>query len=283
MLASILPGIRDLRAPLVAGYTFLVSLWLFIAPQGKAPSGDGGYSLLYRLGQFAGRAGVVAAASIIAYFLGVLLQQLGQVFPALWPRYILFREDRRAMRGATAIGIQPETLARAQLGTTTSKRLVQWLARPPAFEVSEDYPPNERVQIRKEATERFFKHWDPQREFYGVIENIPLISGRMRELAKERFDEFDKLRSEAEFREALTPAVFLLTIALCFRWSLWWASMLLFVAWLQREAYRLRIQANSVAIEAVMSGRSGMYPHRDELASDAIYQVLGLSRPLPGE
>jgi hypothetical protein len=104
----------------------------------------------------------------------------------------------------------------------------------------------------------------------------------MREHAKERFDEFDKLRSEAEFREALTPAVFLLTIALCFRWSLWWASMLLFVVWLQREAYRLRVQANSVAIEAVMSGRSGMYPYRHELAEDAMDQTLGLSRALPG-
>lgn len=112
--------------------------------------------------------------------------------------------------------------------------------------------------------------WDTSREFRRVIDDIPLISGRMRELAKERFDEFDKLRSEAEFREALTPAVFLLTVALSYRWSLWWAFLLLFVLWLQREAYRLRLQANSVAMEAVMSGRSGIYPPRDELASHLV-------------
>lgn len=80
MLASILPGIRDLRAPLVAGYTCLISLWLFIAPDGKAPSGDSGYGLLYRLGQFTGRAGVVAAASVVAYFLGHCCNKLDECF-----------------------------------------------------------------------------------------------------------------------------------------------------------------------------------------------------------
>jgi hypothetical protein len=272
MLASILPGIRDLRAPLVAGYTFLISLWLFIAPDGKPPSSDSGYGLLYRLGQFTGRAGVVAAASVVAYFLGTLLQQAGRVFPAVWSRVVLFRT--RTLSDIPREGY-------AQLGYETSVRLIRWLESPPDFKVSEDYGPSERLQIRARATKRFHSHlkgaaWDTGREFRRVIDDIPLISGRMRELAKERFDEFDKLRSEAEFREALTPAVLLLTVALCYRWSLWWALLLLFVVWLQREAYRLRVQANSVAIEAVMTGRPGIYPPRDELAS-LLVDELGMT------
>jgi hypothetical protein len=282
MLASILPGIRDLRAPLVAGYTCLVSLWLFIAPEAKAPSGDGGFALVYRLGQFVGRAGVIAAASVIAYFLGTLLQQAGQIFPTLWSRLAGRSSRVRVLYGRDPLLnlIPPDIMV--QLGMETSRRLMRWLSRPPLFKVPEEILGPQRNKFRRMVREQFFSRWDPAREFRRIVEEIPLISGRMRELAKERFDEFDRLRSEAEFREALTPAVALLTIALCYRWSLWWASMLLFVVWLQREAHRLRVQANTVAIEAVMSGPAGVDPNRDELASDVIEEVLiGAPPPQP--
>jgi hypothetical protein len=32
MLASLLPGLRDLRAPLAAGYLWLAAGWLYFAP-----------------------------------------------------------------------------------------------------------------------------------------------------------------------------------------------------------------------------------------------------------
>lgn len=78
MLANILPGLRDLRAPLVAGYVFLVGLWFLVSPSTVAPKGNSGYALGYHLGQFAGRAAVLAAASLVAFFIGLLLQQTGQ-------------------------------------------------------------------------------------------------------------------------------------------------------------------------------------------------------------
>jgi hypothetical protein len=274
MLASILPGIRDLRAPLVAGYTCLVSLWLFIAPEEKAPTGDGGFSLVYRLGQFVGRAGVIAAASVIAYFLGTLLQQAGQVFPTMWSRFAGHLSRIRVRRRDPRL-IQIPRDAFTQLGWTTSLRLMRWLERTPPVKYPGDIVPQARRNFRETAEKRLSERWNPPHEFERIVDEIPLISGRMRELTKERFDEFDKLRTEAEFREALTPAVALLTIALCYRWSLWWASMLLFVVWLQREAYRLRIQANSVAIEAVISGPPGVYPYRDELAHDVLEDLGG--------
>ena len=98
MLANILPGLRDLRAPLVAGYVFLVGLWFLVSPSTVAPKGNSGYDLGYHLGQFAGRAAVLAAASLVAFFIGLLLQQTGQLVTLL---YSTLYYSRGRCRGET--------------------------------------------------------------------------------------------------------------------------------------------------------------------------------------
>ena len=40
MLANLLPGLRDLRAPLAAGYLWLAAGWLYLAPQLPASAND---------------------------------------------------------------------------------------------------------------------------------------------------------------------------------------------------------------------------------------------------
>jgi hypothetical protein len=112
-------------------------------------------------------------------------------------------------------------------------------------------------------------------EMAKVVDEIPLIGGRMRDLTKERFQEFDKLRSETEFREALSPAIVVLAVALIIRWSPWWGLLLLFVVWLQNEARKLRVRANSVAIEAVIS-IPGLYTGRDDLAANVVGEAISI-------
>lgn len=41
MLASLLPGLRDLRTPLAAGYIWLVAVWVALEPRiPNSPDGD---------------------------------------------------------------------------------------------------------------------------------------------------------------------------------------------------------------------------------------------------
>ena len=51
MLASLLPGLRDLRAPLAAGYVWLAAGWLYFAPQLPASvnEADGVLKDIYRV------------------------------------------------------------------------------------------------------------------------------------------------------------------------------------------------------------------------------------------
>src|SRR5215218_958952 len=86
MLASILPGLRQLRAPLAAGYLWLVAAWLALA--GLIPDPDqappGIFRDLYDLADSVGRPATVAAASFAAYLAGLLsVQATSAILPGL--------------------------------------------------------------------------------------------------------------------------------------------------------------------------------------------------------
>jgi hypothetical protein len=75
MLSSVLPGIRELRAPLAAGFIWLTTLWLVFA--NGAPTRDeaqGVYEATYRLGDALSAIGLGVVASFVAYLLGSLSQ-----------------------------------------------------------------------------------------------------------------------------------------------------------------------------------------------------------------
>jgi len=84
-LTTLLPGLRDLRAPLAAGYLWLVATWLAFAQRiPTEKSAEGVWNDIYRLGQIAGRPGALAASAFAAYLLGILTERLSLlVVPAL--------------------------------------------------------------------------------------------------------------------------------------------------------------------------------------------------------
>ena len=73
MLASLLPGVRELRAPLAAGYLWLVALWVAFAPRlSEITSTEGVYRDIYNLGRAVGRPAIVIASGFVAYLIGTL-------------------------------------------------------------------------------------------------------------------------------------------------------------------------------------------------------------------
>jgi hypothetical protein len=75
MLASLLPGLRDVRTPLTVGYLWLLTAWLVFGeqlPKSRA-SGNGLVAQLFDLGGLLGKAAPIAALSFTAYLLGAIL------------------------------------------------------------------------------------------------------------------------------------------------------------------------------------------------------------------
>lgn len=306
MLTSILPGIRDLRAPLASGWIFLIGLWLLLAPTTLTPSkqGRGGYASLYELGQLVGRVGVLAAASFVAYFIGLLLQQLGRLFIArLYGRIaVVVGHEHDAMNLAFAVLTFPIGAHRSVsysrsviegLGIPAAERLHAWLLRPPHFQFREDAgrllpdaSPEERGECESRLVELATERWRGEelvaRGLEDFVDSLPGMTHKLRERRQAYFDEYDKMRSEAELREALVPAVLVLTVALCWRWSLWWMLLIIFVGWLLAEGRRLRIEANTVAVEAVMGDAVGLFTYKEDAAREVVRSVEEEWRAAPG-
>jgi hypothetical protein len=74
MLPNLLPGLRDLRAPLAAGYLWLAAGWLYLAPQLPASVNEAQGILedIYRVVNASGPITVAAGLAFVAYLLGIL-------------------------------------------------------------------------------------------------------------------------------------------------------------------------------------------------------------------
>lgn len=75
MLASLLPGLRDVRVPLAVGYLWLTAGWLVWADDipRTVPTGSGPVAHAFQLVHIFGRPAIIAVVSFLAYVLGALL------------------------------------------------------------------------------------------------------------------------------------------------------------------------------------------------------------------
>lgn len=74
-ITQLLPGLRDVRGPLIAGYLWLFAGWVFIgAPIPHEDTAVEPYRAVIELGNALGQVGLVVVLSIAAYLIGSLLQ-----------------------------------------------------------------------------------------------------------------------------------------------------------------------------------------------------------------
>jgi hypothetical protein len=72
MLLNLLPGLRDLRAPLAAGYLWLTAGWLYFAPRlpNSVNDAQGVLKDVYRIVNASSPVAVATALTFVAYILG---------------------------------------------------------------------------------------------------------------------------------------------------------------------------------------------------------------------
>lgn len=74
-ITQLLPGLRDVRGPLIAGYLWLFAGWVFLGgPVPDRETAADAYRPIVELGEALGRVGLVAAFSVVAYLLGSLVR-----------------------------------------------------------------------------------------------------------------------------------------------------------------------------------------------------------------
>jgi hypothetical protein len=86
LFSSLIPGVREVRAPLAAGYLWLVCAWLLLEPHAPSAEDDRIYGRMAELADAVGPIGRALAISVVAYLIGSLLQ--------MWIRRVWIRFDK---------------------------------------------------------------------------------------------------------------------------------------------------------------------------------------------
>ena len=242
MLSSLLPGLRELRAPLAAGYVWLLGLWLalnpFLPPGGQA-------TRLYRevvgLANWAGKPAVFAAATLAAYVLGTMsiafthnLDELVRRSTRLrWlkPSHRGSRRVRRALRDAAV-----NKLCSRFLDDESFRDAVMEHIRGLQVQAQRDGRDLPRVidrvridHLRRQAMDDYLHRWhlldtvvvlDAYVE--SAKEDLDYLAPRLLGKEDELYGEYDRLNAEGSFRVGLCLPVGFVLLVLALRLSPWW-------------------------------------------------------------
>ena len=199
MLASLLPGLRDLRVPLSAGFMWLAVLWLAFYP--FLPSRSEATGLLaevYRLLGYFGLAGLTATLTFVAYLLGILVVM---VVSLLIGERLLLDQVSRSTR-AEANNLVAEAGERYAIELARYDREVEQLKK-------------------REGTGRpSLAAPDPGRveQLTGNISReIPLMGVRLLSENRDLYDVYDRADAEAKFRFHIALPVLTIGILLPIR------------------------------------------------------------------
>jgi hypothetical protein len=164
ILSSILPGVRQLRAPLAAGYLWILFVFL-LAHLGSSEPHSGIGRDLARLGDALSPAGLAVAVSFAAYLVGSFSHGLSQGASRwLGNRLGLYNSGRLSWRGLE--GLEDLLMPRAVAGLLVS--------------------PEEARDLSSE-----------------VVDELDLVKSRLLETEHDIHNEVDRLHAEADFIAAV--------------------------------------------------------------------------------
>lgn len=92
LLANLLPGLRELRAPLAAGYVWLLGIWLLFHDEVHKRHASGAIGAVLTIREQLGPVGLISAATFSAYVVGSLWEPIGQLLAeGAWRGYTKLR------------------------------------------------------------------------------------------------------------------------------------------------------------------------------------------------
>jgi hypothetical protein len=173
MLSTLLPGIRELRAPLAAGYMWLLAGWIVLEPRiPEAAEATGLVATLYRLDDALSGFGLAAAATFAAYLIGSLSITL--LSPALRGRFV------GVPRSATSLGpLKPLS----EQGTTALSTLVRrtWDQMATTLALT-GVSPTDVLELEGISEDGSVPSGPPKHMHMGVSKRRPLRHGRLSRL-----------------------------------------------------------------------------------------------------
>jgi hypothetical protein len=238
MLAALLPGLRELRAPLAAGYLWLLVAWLAFAdalPSQEAATGA--LAHVYELNEGARAVGLGVALSFLAYLVGALSEALLGV------------ADRWLDRPFTS------SRARRSIELVVDERLREFVAEIGFDRLQDLLQEQLRGEFALEGGDRNTQFGQLIRALEErIVRELDLVATRLIGSQVELYSTIDRLRAEAELRFAIAPPLLALSVFLGVTEHAAWLTAMLAVAVLGWQGVRRRTRANDVIADALLLG-----------------------------
>jgi hypothetical protein len=249
MFIGLLPGFRELRAPLAAGYVLLLGLWLLLRPVLQRSSNSAGaYRDLVDIADWAGKTTTLVGVSFTAYLLGAvsiavtqrldaglgLVQDrirtdwMAPVHPGLWRQ----RTVRAAMEDAVVNRLSTRFLEDESFRNRVIEYVAQITSRSAKEGGSSLLPKilqTNPLELARKAEHDYFSRWSLLRAVVRTDayvesshDDLYLMAQRLLGKEPEVYEEYDRLRAEATFRFGLVLPLVFLFVVLAIRENAWW-------------------------------------------------------------
>lgn len=270
MLASLLPGLRDVRTPLATGYLWLLALWFLlhdVLPK-TVETASGPIKALFELGAWLGSAAVLAAISFAAYLIGCLVttNSSGYVVVPLVSRAIselhLSRSEWLRSNLYTGVtGRQPARLA-GQLELVVRGRIESVEARLPTLgttsvDSSKRVAEFHRGVLFATRGERLHPAHDVSDErlflayFQQVFQDFPAVGVQLQAKNRDLWDTYDRHSAESQFRRAIALPILVIVVLIAIQVSPFWLLLLVIPIYLPILGIRQALKAESVLVQAI--------------------------------
>jgi hypothetical protein len=235
VLGSLLPGFREVRAPLIGGYLWLCALWLAIGP--SLPPREEASGVVADVLELADRVpavAVFAVLSMVAYLLGSAVEDVLRGIREQWRtrRAYAFTEwgERPRHNASLQAVVSLEMLASERVREAQGKlaaggddlsALPDALIRPEAQHQFQ--PQRPRQYWTDEEEDRATQLTDALRQ--KTLRELGLVRFRLMGDEPELYGEIDRARAEAELRVAIALPLVVIGAVLGIRTSPWWAGL----------------------------------------------------------
>jgi hypothetical protein len=263
VLASLLPGLRDLRTPLATGYLWLVTLWLLVHEHlpTSAATASGPTKSLLQLADLVGKATVLAAFSFIAYLVGSILML------SLRPNFAAYVVDPENHMLGGFIGSTIIRVTHGALGTPSSGLTTSMYDQIRTFASSRLRENNVRLSTKHHAdilrtrpsaatddanTERHNKELLAGDYSGAIIKDLPLVAIQLQAKNRDFWDTYDRHNAESLFRFGIAQPLVFLVIVWAWQSTSWWLILLAVPGVLVVLGFRHSVSATATLVQAVV-------------------------------
>jgi len=246
VLTNLLPGLREIRAPLISGYLWLV--FFFLAFHEDLPTrhdADSTLMPLFDLGHDLSALGIATVSGVAAYLLGSAVQELLKLLAQLPPGQPLYAEAGTHLSSS------------GRLDVDRAVRLQTQAIQRKLFQVA--LSPGERGVDEEPSTE-------------NVEQELPLIRTLLLGEHSDLVGELDRLQAEADLRITVAVPIVAFAGLLCFAVSVGWLFALVPAALLLAQGFQRQIEVGDLLAKALRIGKVNA-PSLESLDASAVAAI----------